>query len=170
MGIAKKVLLILYIVLAKNLPQSSHVRLFGKIRCFFARMIIDSCGKNVNIEKGATIRPGLKIGDGSGVGINSEIYGDVTIGNNVMMGPEVVIYTSNHKHELSEIPFGSQGFEEIKPVVIGNNVWIGHRVMFMAGSGCGDNVIIAAGSVVTKKFPSNVIIGGVPAKIVKYLG
>lgn len=40
----------------------------------------------------------------------------------------------------------------------------------MAGSGCGDNVIIATGSVVTKKFPSNVIIGGVPAKIVKYLG
>ena len=170
MGFAKKVLLILYIVLAKNLPQSSHVRLFGKIRCFFARMIIDSCGKNVNIEKGATIRPGLKIGDGSGVGINSEIYGDVTIGNNVMMGPEVVIYTSNHKHELSEIPFGRQGFEEINPVVIGNNVWIGRRVMFMAGSGCGDNVIISAGSVVTKKFPSNVIIGGVPAKIVKYLG
>lgn len=170
MGFAKKVLLILYIVLAKNLPQSSHVRLFGKIRCFFARMIIDSCGKNVNIEKGATIRPGLKIGDGSGVGINSEIYGDVTIGSNVMMGPEVVIYTSNHKHELSEIPFGRQGFDEVKPVVIGNNVWIGRRVMFMAGSGCGDNVIIAAGSVVTKKFPSNVIIGGVPAKIVKYLG
>ena len=152
------------------MPQSSRVRLFGKIRCFFARMIIDSCGKNVNIEKGATIRPGLKIGDGSGVGINSEIYGDVTIGNNVMMGPEVVIYTSNHKHELSEIPFGRQGFEEVKPVVIGNNVWIGRRVMFMAGSGCGDNVIIAAGSVVSKKFPSNVIIGGVPAKIVKYLG
>ena len=170
MGFAKKVLLILYIVLAKNLPQSSHVRLFGKIRCFFARMIIDSCGKNVNIEKGATIRPGLKIGDGSGVGINSEIYGDVTIGNNVMMGPEVVIYTTNHKHELSEIPFGRQGFDEVKSVVIGNNVWIGRRVMFMAGSGCGDNVIIAAGSVVTKKFPSNVIIGGVPAKIVKYLG
>ena len=135
MGFVKKVLLILYIVLAKNLPQSSHVRLFGKIRCFFARMIIDSCGKNVNIEKGATIRPGLKIGDGSGVGINSEIYGDVTIGNNVMMGPEVVIYTSNHKHELSEIPFGRQGFDEVKPVVIGNNVWIGLRVMFMAGSG-----------------------------------
>ena len=67
MDFAKKVLLILYIVLAKNLPQSSHVRLLGKIRCFFARMIIDSCGKNVNIEKGATIRPGLKIGDGSGV-------------------------------------------------------------------------------------------------------
>ena len=170
MGFAKKVLLILYIVLAKNLPQSSHVRLFGKIRCFFARMIIDSCGKNVNIEKGATIRPGLKIGDGSGVGINSEIYGDVTIGNNVMMGPEVVIYTTNHKHELSEIPFGRQGFDEVKSVVIGNTVWIGRRVMFMAGSGCGDNVIIAAGSVVTKKFPSNVIIGGVPAKIVKYLG
>lgn len=87
-----------------------------------------------------------------------------------MMGPEVVMYTENHKHELSRIPFGKQGFEETKPIVIGNNVWIGRRVMFMAGSGCGDNVIIAAGTVVTKKFPSNVIIGGVPAKILKYLG
>ena len=87
-----------------------------------------------------------------------------------MMGPEVVIYTQNHRHELSGIPFGRQRFESVKPVKIGNNVWIGRRTMFMAGSGCGDNVIIAAGSVVTKVFPSNIVIGGAPAKIIKYLG
>lgn len=170
MTLTKKVLIILYSVFAKNLPQSSHVRLCGRIRRYFAKYIIEECGKNVNVEKGATIRPGLKIGDNSGIGIDAEIYGDVTIGESVMMGPEVVIYTQNHKHELSDIPFGRQGFEIVKPVKIGNNVWIGRRVMFMAGSGCGNNVIVAAGSVVTKVFPSNVVIGGSPAKIIKYLG
>lgn len=170
MTLTKKVLIILYSVFAKNLPQSSHVRLCGRIRRYFAKYIIEECGKNVNVEKGATIRPGLKIGDNSGIGIDAEIYGDVTIGESVMMGPEVVIYTQNHKHELSDIPFGRQGFESVNPVKIGNNVWIGRRVMFMAGSGCGNNVIVAAGSVVTKVFPSNVVIGGSPAKIIKYLG
>lgn len=170
MTLIKKVLIILYSVFAKNLPQSSHVRLCGRIRRYFAKYIIEECGKNVNVEKGATIRPGLKIGDNSVIGIDAEIYGDVTIGESVMMGPEVVIYTQNHKHELSDIPFGRQGFESVKPVKIGNNVWIGRRVMFMAGSGCGNNVIVAAGSVVTKVFPSNVVIGGSPAKIIKYLG
>lgn len=87
-----------------------------------------------------------------------------------MMGPEGVIYTQNHRHELSDIPFWRQGFESVKPVKIGNNVWIGRRTMFMPGSGCGDNVIIAAGSVVTKAFPSNVVIGRASAKIIKYLG
>lgn len=151
------------------MPQSAHFRLCGRIRCFFAKLIVEKCGNNVNIEQGATIRPGLKIRDNSGIGVDSQIYGDVTIGENVMMGPEVVIYTQNHRHELSDIPFDRQGFESVKPVKIGNNVWIGRRTMFMAGSGCGDNVIIAAGSVVTKTFPSNVVIGGVPAKIIKYL-
>ena len=170
MTLTKKVLIILYSIFAKNLPQSSHARLCGRIRRYFAKHIIEKCGKNVNVEKGATIRPGLKIGDNSGIGIDAEIYGDVTIGESVMMGPEVVIYTQNHKHELSDIPFGRQGFESVKPVNIGNNVWIGRRVMFMVGSGCGNNVIVAAGSVVTKVFPSNVVIGGAPAKIIKHLG
>lgn len=169
MTLTKKVLIILYSIFAKNLPQSSHIRICGKIRRFFAKYIVEECGKNVNVEQGATIRPGLKIGDNSGIGIDAEIYGDVTIGENVMMGPEVVIYTQNHRHELSDIPFGRQGFENVKPVKIGNNVWIGRRTMFMAGSGCGDNVIIAAGSVVTKVFPSNIVIAGAPAKIIKYL-
>lgn len=51
-------------------------------------------------------------------------------------------------------------------MTIGNNVWIGRRVMFMPGSAVGDNVVVAAGAVVTKKFPSNVVVGGVPARII----
>lgn len=90
------------------------------------------------------------------------------MGDNVMMGPECQFFTQNHRHDISDPrPFGKQGYEEPKSVKIGSNVWIGSRVMFMPGSGCGDNCVIAAGAVVTKMFPSNVIVGGVPAKILK---
>lgn len=83
-----------------------------------------------------------------------------------MMGPEVVVYTRNHKHEKG-VAFCEQGYEDYVPVEIGNNVWIGHRVMFMPGSSVGSNVVIGAGAVVTGNFGDNVIIGGVPAKVIR---
>ena len=82
-----------------------------------------------------------------------------------MMGPEVVCYTQNHKHGLGET-FIEQGYEETQPVSIGNNVWIGRRAMFLQGASIGNNVVVAAGAVVAKQFGDNVIIGGVPARII----
>ena len=67
----KIVLIILYSIFAKNLPQSAYFRLCGRIRCFFTKLIVEKCCNNVNIEQGATIRPGLKIGDNSGIGVDS---------------------------------------------------------------------------------------------------
>ena len=55
------------------------------------------------------------------------------------------------------------------PIIIGNNVWIGSRVVILKGVNIGDNTVVSAGSVVTKSFPSNVIIAGAPAKIIKLL-
>lgn len=161
-----KIYYILYVITAKWLPESRHMTLAKKLRRFWTSKIIEYLGSNVNIERGAKFTPELKIGDNSGIGIDSEVYGPVVIGNGVLMGPEVVIYTHNHAHK-SGIDFGSQGYETVKPVRIGDNVWIGRRAMFMPGSEVGNNVVVAAGAVVTKKFPSNVIVGGVPAKIVK---
>ena len=122
-------------------------------------------GNNVNIEQGAVFSPEVQIGDNSGIGVRAEVYGPVTIGEAVMMGPEVVIYTQNHKHEAG-VPFYRQGFEKTAPVSIGNNVWIGRRAMFMPGSSVGSNVVVGAGAVVTGNFGDNVVIGGVPAKII----
>lgn len=161
----KKIFYILYELTAKWLPQSSHLSMSKRIRAFWGRNILSKMGENVNIERGACFSPEVQIGDNSGIGIRSEIYGPVVIGEAVMMGPEVVIYTQNHKHEKG-IPFYQQGFEDFAPVAIGNNVWIGRRAMFMPGSSVGSNVIVAAGAVVTGNFGDNVIIGGVPAKII----
>lgn len=57
---------------------------------------MNECGDNVNIERGAVFSPEVKIGNNSGIGIKSEIYGYTTIGKDVMKGPEVIIYTQNH--------------------------------------------------------------------------
>jgi maltose O-acetyltransferase len=91
----------------------------------------------------------------------------VIIGDNVMMGPEVVFYTTRHNNSRTDIPMNMQGIETGIPIVIGNDVWIGRRAIILPGVTIGDGCIIGAGAVVTKSFPPYSVIGGVPAKIVK---
>ena len=163
---------ILYEVMGKHLP-ATYTPLVGKlakcIRYALAKGFADSIGQNVVIEKNARIASSLRIGAYSGIGINALIDAEVTIGEYVMMGPDVAIYTHNHKHELNGSPFCLQGYEERKPVVIGNNVWIGTRCVILPGVHIGDNVVVGAGSVVTKDIPSCVLAAGSPARVVKKL-
>lgn len=161
-----KLLYVGYQLTAQWLPH--HLSFARALRRLWARCIAKKVGKNVNIEKGAHFTPDLVIGDNSGVGINSEMNGPVTIGKNVMMGPEVIVYTSAHAHARTDISMMEQGFEEPRPVTIGNDVWIGRRAMIMPGVTIGDGCIIAAGAVVTRSTPPYTIVAGVPAKVVKY--
>ncbi len=164
----KKIAWIFYKTFASWLPISRRSQFAKKSRGFWAKRIAKSFGKNVNIERGAIFTPGLSIGNNSGVGVNCEINGVVTIGDDVMMGPEVVIYTSGHKYDNLEVPMWKQGDTETEPVSIGNDVWIGRRAIIMPGVKIGDGCIIGAGAVVTKDVPDYAIVGGVPAKVIKY--
>lgn len=165
--IKKKILYFLYLLTAAWLPTSSHSSISKKIRFFWAKHIISVCGKNVNIEKFAKFTPGLSIGDNSGIGIKSEINGVVSIGRDVMMGPEVVIYTTAHNHNRTDIPMMFQGMDSPLPVTVGNDVWIGRRVIILPGVSIGDGCIIGAGAVVTKSIPPYCVAVGVPARVVK---
>lgn len=89
---------------------------------------------------------------------------EVTIGNNCMFGPAVQIYTALHPLNAVE---RASGVESGKPIVIGNDVWVGGNATILPGVTIGDRSIIGAGSVVTKDIPADSIAVGNPAKIIK---
>lgn len=155
-----------------RLLPSSSVMIVGKIskklRAFSAKGFIRYCGKNVNIEHGAVISSKVSIGDNSGIGIDCVCGGELIIGNDVMMGPECVIFSRNHEFSNLDIPMRLQGYRSSLPCVIGDDVWIGRRVMIMPGINIGNHCIIGAGSVVTKDVPDWAIAAGNPAVVKKY--
>ncbi|MBQ4630515.1 MAG: acyltransferase [Clostridia bacterium] len=162
--------LFFYNLIAKHLPKSSSIVNIGqkKIRALCGKLILKKCGKNVNIEKGASFSSGICLGDNSGIGVRASISGNCTIGNDVMMGPDCIIHTRNHRFDDITKPMNTQGFQEEKPVVIGNDVWIGSRVTILPGVTIGNHVIIGAGSIVTKDIPDYAIAAGNPARVKKY--
>lgn len=162
--------LLLYNTIGKHLPVSYALLNIGQkgFRAFCGKLILERCGKKVNIEKGAVFSSKVELGDNSGIGISASIKGKCIIGNNVMMGPNCTIYTRNHKFDDIEIPMDKQGFQEEKPVYIGDDVWIGGGVTILPGVCVGSHSIIGAGAVVTKNVPEWAIVAGNPAKIKKY--
>lgn len=130
-------------------------------------------------------RPGTMLGDGTiqiqprskqsvieigcGCGFNNNVciiaMESVRIGDDCMVGDQVSIIDADF-HEIDpETRNRSAG--SIAPVTIGNNVWLGSKVMVLKGVSIGDNSIIGAGSVVAHSIPENVIAAGVPAKIIR---
>jgi maltose O-acetyltransferase len=161
---------IIYVTTAKFLPISYNF--FGGIgksmRKVCGKLILSKCGKNVNIERGAVFSSKVSLGDNSGIGINASLSGEVVIGNNVMMGPHCTFYTRNHSFDRIDMPMCKQGFQKEKPIVIDDDVWIGGHVIVLPGVHVGTGAILAAGAVVTKDVPDYAIVGGNPAKVIKY--
>ena len=128
-------------------------------------------GKYAIIECTGVLRNvGSSLRIGNNVGINHYCFigvrGDITIGDNVIFGPRVNVFSENHNYEDLNTPIKHQGVTKDK-TVIGNDVWIGANVCIMSGVNIGDGCIIASGAVVTKNLPEYSIAGGVPAKIIK---
>ncbi|MBQ8752008.1 MAG: acyltransferase [Clostridia bacterium] len=160
---------LLYHTVAKRLPPSYSSLRLGQtaLRRFCGRLMLCSCGKQVNIETNAVFSPKVTLGDYSGIGINAKIYGTCHIGRHVMMGTDCTVITRNHRFDRTDIPMMEQGFEEERPVVIGDDVWIGDRVVILPGVHVGEGCILAAGAVVTHDIPPYSIAGGVPARVLR---
>ena len=114
------------------------------------------CGKNITVGDNFLANYNVTILD----------RGPVTIGNDVMIGPGVMITTTGH-------PLSPKGRRNhlgyMKPIRIGNDVWIGGNACILPGVTIGNNVIVAAGAVVNRDVPDNCVVAGVPAKVVKAL-
>ena len=110
------------------------------------------CGRNIHIEKNVFINSGCKFQD----------QGGVYIGENSLIGHNVILATLNHEMD----PYHRADLHP-KPIHIGKRVWIGSGSMILPGITIGDNSIVGAGSIVTKNVPPNVIVAGNPAKFIK---
>ncbi len=156
--------------LCNVLPTNESKLKLGQrqLRRFFSKLFLTKCGKKVNVQKGASFSHRTELGDRSGIGAGSKLYGRVVIGEDVMMGPRCVIYTQNHSFDRLDIPMDKQGMQEEKPVYVGNDVWIGGGVTILPGVKIGNGAILGACAVVTKDVPDYAIVGGNPAKILKY--
>ena len=110
------------------------------------------CGKNITVGKNVFINSGCRFQD----------QGGISIGDGTLIGHNVVLATLNHgispdeRHDLFPAP-----------IHIGKNVWIGANATVLPGVTIGDNTVIAAAAVVTKDVPANVVVAGVPAKVIR---
>lgn len=142
---------------ADNVALDAAIRsLFGKVGKDPFVAPVFNCDNGKNIE----------VGDHFLANYNVTILdiAKVTIGNDVMIGPNTLISTVNH-------PITPQGRRDhlgiASPVTIGNDVWLGGNVTILPGVTIGNNVVVAAGAVVTRDVADNSLVGGVPAKLLK---
>jgi maltose O-acetyltransferase len=127
-----------------------------------------------SVGKGAYFEPNFRCEFGFNIALGKNFYanfdcvmldgGGIEIGDDVLFGPRVGIYTSNHAIDAEERAAGGC---YAKSVHIGNRVWVGAGVHINQGVIIGDNSIIGSGSVVNKDIPANVIAAGVPCKIIR---
>jgi acetyltransferase-like isoleucine patch superfamily enzyme len=108
----------------------------------------------------------IKIGAGSGIGLNSSLHGGggIIIGNNVMVAQQCVLLSQAHNYSDLRMPIKEQGIEKAK-VTIEDDAWIGSGVKILPGVNIGKGAIVGAGSVVTKDLPAYSISYGIPAQV-----
>ena len=142
----------------------------GEKRTEILHKLFGKFGANAVIETPFICDYGSNIywGENSFANFNLVILDTCTVhvGNYVLMGPDIKIYTATHPVDPQA---RLEGLEYGKPIRIGNNVWVGGGTIILPGVTIGDNSVIGAGSVVTKNIPENVVAVGNPCKVIKQL-
>lgn len=166
-----KVAVAFYYLFISKLPNSRYIGSVNKLRVWYVSKVLGLMGNTEGciFEDGIYISSGknrVTIGHHSHVNQNTFIQA-ATIGNYVMIGPEVAIMANSHVYDRTDIPMEQQGMTEISPVIIEDDVWIGRNVKIMPGITIKTGSIIGAGAVVTKDVEAFSIVGGVPAKLIK---
>ena len=169
----------LYYGFARFLPKST-APLVGKVSrtlratiCshLFTHDETHQCQK-LNVEKGAYFGSGKNFMVGNEVGLGKNFRSlnrIVTIDDYLMMGEDVLFLGSGHKFDRTDIPMGHQGNMDPTPLFIAGDVWIGARTIVLPGcKRIGHGAIIGAGSVVTRDVPDWAIVGGNPARIIRF--
>ena len=132
------------------------------------RLLLGKCGANIWVESPFFCDYGymISVGDNVFINFNCTILdaAAVSIGNDVLIGPNVQLYSATHPTDSA---VRAKGLEYAKPISIENNVWVGGSVVICPGVTIGARSVIGAGSVVTKDIPPDTVAAGNPCKIIK---
>ena len=132
------------------------------------RRIVGSMGREVSLEPTFRCEFGRNIHFGSHFYANFDCVmldgAPISIGDNVLLGPKVGLYTSNHALDPRE---RADGACRARPITIGDDVWIGGNVTVLPGVAIGSGRVVGGGSVVTRSIPPGVIAAGNPARVIR---
>jgi chloramphenicol O-acetyltransferase type B len=112
----------------------------------------------------------ISVGDYVFIGIRAHLYANIQIGHFVQLASDVAIVGGDHRFDIVGVPIKFTGRDRLEDrlTIIDDDAWVGHGVVIMAGVRIGRGAVVAAGSVVTKDVPAYAIVGGVPAKLLRY--
>jgi maltose O-acetyltransferase len=158
----------MYMILFRYTPEHyrPYALFFPWIRNKLASVFLKRCGKNIRIHHNADISANIEVGDHCIIGTRCMIQSGVVMGDYIMIGPDVKIYSRNHVFSSLETPVSLQG-KEFKKTILGNDVWIGANCVILPGVKIGHKTVIAAGSIVTKDIPDFALVGGNPARVIR---
>lgn len=167
----KSLALIFYYLVVSRLPHSRFVGFCNYIRVFYMVRFL----KVMKPSSSAKFEPGIYISDckhlsiGSDCRINENVFiQGAIIGDKVLIAPGVSILSTSHVYKDKEVAIIDQGNTPVRPPTIKNDVWIGRNAIIRDGVTIGGGAVVGAGAVVTKDVPAFAVVGGVPARIIKF--
>lgn len=161
-----------YYLVAYRLPENHWMggTLWNAIRVACARPLLREAGKNIHIDRRVNFGTGnkLTLKDHSGVGADSRLIGDVTFGEYVATGFGVVVTAYDRDLSRTDIPMVDQHVGFDAPVVVGRDCVLFAQSVILPGVTIGEGSIVGAGAVVAKNVPAYCVVGGNPARVVKW--
>lgn len=125
---------------------------------------VPNLGRGLFISRGRDI----EIGKRFFCGRDCHFAAPMRVGDDVMFASRVSVVGGDHRIDGINVPINMSGRDVMRTVLIGNDVWIGHGAIILHGVHIGSGAVVAAGSVVTKNVEPNAIVGGNPAKLIRY--
>jgi len=166
----KKLAIAVYYLLIKNLPNSKYIKQFNIIRVLYVSKVL----KIMAFDKLSIFEDGIYISNcsqlkiGKACQINEGVFiQGATIGDYVMIAPNVSILNESHTFQRTDIPMALQPVTPKSNPIIDDDVWIGRNAIILPGVHIGKGTIIGAGAVVTKDIPPYSVAVGVPAKVIR---
>jgi galactoside O-acetyltransferase len=136
-----------------------NIRIGGRFYCGTRCLILADGGGRVTI--------GERVALNGYVQLNASIGGEISIADNVLIGPNVIMRTTDHAFERTDVPIWTQGHNAGR-IAIGEGAWVGAASIILRGVTIGTGAIVAAGAVVTNDVEQYSIVGGVPARLIRF--